>query len=148
MVGSYEGTVDFDPGAGTTNLQVFGKEDIFIAKYGPTGQLIWAKGIGGTGNDNAINLAIDSSRVYVVGYFSNTVDFNPGIGSANRTSNGNGDGFMLQLDLDGNFVRVATVGGTSSDSINDIAVDASKNMYVTGNFQGTVDFQPTAASST
>jgi hypothetical protein len=46
--GYFQGTVDFDPGAGTVNLSSAGSDDIFVQKLDASGNLVWARGMGGT----------------------------------------------------------------------------------------------------
>lgn len=143
--GYFNNTVDFDPGAGITNLTSNGSNDIFIQKMDPSGNFLWANGIGGTGYDNPSAITFDASNnVYITGTFSNTVDFDPGVGTTNLTSAGGGDIFILKLDASGNFIWVRGIGGTDSgnDFGRDIHVDASGNIYVIGYFYGTVDFDP------
>ena len=76
----------------------------------------------------------DSS--YITGNFQGTVDF----GGGDVTSAGNTDIFVLKLNSSGTFQWVNTYGSTSSDAGNGITVDSSGNAYITGYFQGTVDF--------
>ena len=108
--------------------------------------LQWAKAMGGTSSydhDYAKSIAVDSSgNVYTTGYFYGTVDFNPGTGVFNLTSAGVSDIFISKLDASGNFVWAKAMGGTSTDLGYSIAVDGSGNVYTTGYFCGTADFNP------
>jgi hypothetical protein len=143
VTGFFRGTVDFDPGAGTVNLTSAGGDDIFVAKYSPTGALIWAKGMGGTSNDQGLGIAVDASgNVLTTGFFALTVDFDPGAGTANLTSAGSRDSFVSKLDSSGNFLFAKSMGGTGIDEGHGIAVDASGNVLTTGFFNLTVDFDP------
>jgi hypothetical protein len=55
-----------------------------LAKYGASGNLVYAKAVGGTGNDEGFAIALDaSSNAYITGQFNGTVDFNPGGTAAN-----------------------------------------------------------------
>lgn len=100
----------------------------------------WARGIGGMGQDEGFSIAVDiSGNVYTTGYFSDTVDFDPGIGIFNLISMGNSDIFISKLDSAGNFIWAKNIGGTSTDrGVSLILGDT--NLYVTGTFNGTVDF--------
>src|SRR3990172_4568019 len=74
-------------------------------------------------------------------------DFDPGAGTSNLTSFGSEDIFVSKLDSAGNFVYGRQLGGTLTDRGFGIAVDGSGNVYTTGFFQGTVDFDPGAGTS-
>ena len=148
VAGLFQGTADFDPGAGTTNLTSAGANDIFIAKYDSSGALVWAKGVGGTSNDSNAALQIDSSgNSYVTGSFRDTADFDPDAGTANLTSAGSYDSFIAKYDSSGALVWAKGVGGTGTDIGNAIQVDSSGNSYVTGYFSGTADFDPGAGTT-
>ena len=141
--GYFQGTADFDPGPGVSNLTSNGLEDIFIQKLSSSGNLIWAKSFGGTDSDEGRSISIDSSgNVYTTGYFEGTVDFDPGPGVSNLTSNGNRDIYVQKLNSLGNLVWSKSFGGTDSDEGWSISVDGLGNVYTTGFFEGTVDFDP------
>ena len=85
-----------------------------------------------------------SANVYTTGWFRGTADFDPGPGVVNGTSAGNGL-YILKLDAQGNFgwVDIVTSGVSNAHvSGNSLTNDAAGNIYVTGNFSGTVDFDP------
>ncbi|HRG60057.1 MAG TPA: hypothetical protein PK323_13970, partial [Bacteroidia bacterium] len=139
--GHYAGTTDFNPGAGIYNLTAVGGEDIFILKLDASGNFLWAKSVGGGNADYNNAIAADpQGNVYAVGQFTFTVDFDPGPGTFNLTWT-NGGHYVLKLDASGNFVWAYGLNAT----INDIHIDNAGNYYYTGNFAGTVDFDPSAA---
>ncbi|MEJ7740457.1 MAG: SBBP repeat-containing protein [Chitinophagaceae bacterium] len=139
--GVFQGTADFDPGAGTFNLTSAGGPDIFISKLDVSGDFLWAKNMGGTSADFSYSIKIDASgNVYTTGYFLGTADFDPGPGTVNLT--GSFDIFVSKLDASGNFVWAINMGGTSGDIGNSIAVDTSGYVYATGYFGNTADFDP------
>jgi hypothetical protein len=142
-IGYFQGTVDFDPGPATFNLTSFGQYDIFIKKLDASGNLIWAKQLGGTGYDLGLSIAIDNlGNVYTTGYFSNTVDFDPGAGTFNLTSTGGIDVFISKLDSSGNFIWAKHIEGTENKMGYSLAIDNSGNVYTAGYFQGTVIVDP------
>jgi alpha-tubulin suppressor-like RCC1 family protein len=145
--GTFEFTADFDPGAATTNLSSAGGSDVFVSKLDSSGNLIWAKRFGGSSDDSGRSIAVDSSgNVYTTGYFQGTVDFDPGAATTNLTSAGSDDIFISQLDLSGNLIWAKRIGGSGVDNGNSIAVDSTGNVYTTGLFSGTADFDPGAVT--
>jgi predicted transcriptional regulator len=109
-----------------------------------SGNYVWAKSFGGTSNESGSSVAVDSSgNVYTAGYFKSTlVDFDPGSGTANLTPTGGTDVFVSKLDSSGNYVWAKSFGGPMADSGRSVAVDSSGNVYTTGTFEGTGDFDP------
>jgi hypothetical protein len=140
--GFYSGSVDFDPGVGTFNL--FGQADVFISKLDAAGNFVWAKSFGSGNNwEQANSLAVGGGCVYTTGYFSGTVDFNPGIGTFNlQSSGGSADAFVSKLDAAGNFVWAIKFGGKGTDEGVGITLDSWGNAYATGSIIDTVDFDP------
>jgi hypothetical protein len=141
MTGYFKGTADFDIGSGVTNLTSVGAKDIFIIKMDPLGNLLWAKGIGGIGNDSGNDIHLDATgNVYVTGNFIVTVDFDPGPGVANLDANdGNDNIFALKLNNSGDFIWASNIAGNQDAHI---TTDASNNVYVSGQFYLTEDFDP------
>ncbi len=145
LAGDFSGTADFDPGAGAFNLTSAGQADIFVSKLDASGNFVWARGMGGTGIDIASMIKLDASgNIHINGGFEVTADFDPGAGTFNLTSAGNEDVFISKLDASGNFVYAVRLGGTLGEVATSIAVDVSGNIYSTGGFEGTADFDPGA----
>ena len=143
ITGYFKETVDFDPGSGTYYLTSEGYEDVFVQKLDASGNVLWAKSFGGTGVDEGHSIAVDASgNVYTVGVFEETIDFDPGAGTYNLTSAGDYDVFLQKLDASGNFVWAKSFGGMGWDAAYSLSIDALGNVYTTGWFQGTVDFDP------
>ncbi|GET43525.1 DUF4347 domain-containing protein [Microseira wollei] len=106
----------------------------------------WARGFGGSGDDDGYRIAVDrEGNVYTTGVFQGTVDFDPGIGTYNLTSAGDTDIFISKLDRNGKFVWAQSYGDTGGDRGFGITVDSAGNVYATGHFQGTVDFDPSSS---
>jgi hypothetical protein len=149
ITGTFRGTADFDPGAGTNNLIASGKTDIFICKLDPSGNFIWARNFSGLDEEVANSIRVDASgNVYTTGYFTGTTDFDPGPGTYNLTSviQDLYDIFVCKLNASGNFMWAYKTGAATHDIGFSIAVDGSGNVYTTGYFNGTVDFDPGAGT--
>jgi gliding motility-associated-like protein len=144
-IGVIFGTTDMDPGPGTYNLTSIGSYDIYISKLSAQGDFIWAKQIGGLFSDEANTIDIDNNgNLYIGGYFQSTVDFDPGSGTSNLSNVDGGFGiFLLKLDMNGDFTYAKKIAGSLySHSVRSLALAISGNIYVTGTFSGTSDFDP------
>ncbi len=107
----------------------------------------YVKTIGGIGNDGAHKLAFDrNGNKIIIGFFNNTVDFDPGSGVFNLTSSGAEDMFILKLDNNSNFIWAKKIGGTGSDILSNVAVNNLNEIILTGYFQNTVDLDPGSGS--
>lgn len=146
--GYFNGTADFDPGAGSSTLNAGSGEDIYINKITSSGNFAWAKQMSGTNFNNAgYGLVVSGAYVYSTGYFSGTVDFDPGGSITSVISLGNTDSYISKLDTAGNFVSVYQIGGAGAEGSYSIALDGSGNIFTAGDFSGTTDFDPGAGTS-
>jgi hypothetical protein len=110
---------------------------------------LWAKQFEGDVTEYGLTLDVDSlGHVYVGGYFyEGMIDMNPGVDNLIFNSAGDGDFFIVKLSADGDFIWAKQFGSTGSDQITAIQLDAYANIYATGHFQYTVDFNPGAGDS-
>jgi hypothetical protein len=141
VTGYFDGTVDFDPGPSTWQLVTSGV-GTFIQKLDTSGKFIWAKSIGNSVWARGAKLD-NQDNIFVCGNFYQTIDFDPNTGIHNETALGGSDLFVLKLDGAGAFINVLTAGGTGDDLATAVEVDERNNVYLTGQFSKTVDFDPT-----
>lgn len=107
---------------------------------------LWAHGMGNSGHEEAQLIAADpSGNIVVAGFFEGMVDFDPGAGSSTLTSSGSQDIFLMKMDGNGNLLWVRQFSSTGTASAIDLEVDPSGNIYLLGNFTGTLDGDPGAA---
>jgi hypothetical protein len=136
--GFYQGTVDFDPGAGvdqhTSNSN---SVDAFLCKYDSLGVFQWAKTWGGPGTDTAEDFDYSWPDIIVVGDFQETVDFDPGSGVEAGASNGGTDAYASEFNTDGVWEDLLTWGGTGDDSATCL-VFWGDFLAIGGSFEGTV----------
>ncbi len=146
VLGEFTLTVDFDPGIGVINITSNGFFDSFIQKLDSNGNLIWIKAIGGVSHVQGSEIVIDSlENIYISGRFQGTADFDPGASNTSTNSAGSYDAFILKLDFNGDFVWVKTIAATATLTGESLDIDSVGNLYITGRYNGTVDFDPGAS---
>tara|TARA_B100001109_G_scaffold255538_1_gene259112 strand:- start:6792 stop:9524 length:2733 start_codon:yes stop_codon:yes gene_type:complete len=151
-LGTFQATAYFNTGATTVrSFTSNGSHDIFIQKRDAQGIAQWVKQIGGAGADIGFGLALDASKnIYIAGQFRNTVDFDPGTGTQNRSSTALDDAFLLKLDSNGTFVWVQTLGRSGRSyniRLKDVAVDRNGDILTIGEFSGSFDMNPGSGSN-
>lgn len=145
--GHYQDTCDFDPSVNISTAISKGQSDIFIVKLNSLGSFVWAKSVGGDQDDNCNAMSIDASaNIYIAGKFSDTADFNPALAVNDLISNGGTDIYFASYDSSGNYRFANGIGGTSLDKASGIRI-AGHNLYLTGSFDGTADFDPSTGTS-
>lgn len=101
--GFYIQATDFDPGPGTVNLPFSpflpnNWTDAFMQQLDANGNYQWAGALGGDHEESGLCIATDpTGAILVGGYFWGTADLNPGTGTANLTSAGNSDAFLVKF---------------------------------------------------
>ncbi|SCY21617.1 SBBP repeat-containing protein [Flavobacterium caeni] len=142
LTGVFQDTGDFDPGVGEFLLTATGSLDVFILKLSANGEFMWAKHFEGTDYEESNGIGIDSQdNVYVSGYFYAELDFDPNAGQHAITPSA-GDGFLVKLTKDGSFIWAQAIGGPDFDLVTGMQTLPNGNVLLSGNFRGTVDFDP------
>jgi hypothetical protein len=116
---------------------------IFFQKNISSQSFEWAHALGSNEIDHINAHTTDQNgNIYITGSFKGTVDFDPGNGTNNLTAVGESDVFIQKLDPSGNLLWVKSIGGSNFDSGLDLTTDVNGNVFTTGTFKGTVDFDP------
>jgi hypothetical protein len=145
LTGNFQNSVYFDPGLDMHILTSAGGDDIFISKTSPSGVVLWAKRIGSPGADHANSIDMDlEGNVILTGSFHGTADFDPGPNLFPLSAGANGDAYITKLDANGNFVWAIQINGDGFNEIRSVKTDAANNIFVTGLFEGSADFDPTS----
>jgi hypothetical protein len=150
ITGYFAGTATFGAGEpNQTDLTSAGGDDVFVARYDGSGELVWATRAGGgtvlpgLSTDLGLGIAVDAAgSSSVTGTFTETATF--GAGEPNETvltSAGFGDAFVARYDASGLLAWATSAGsGTNSDPGQGIAVDGDGRSHVTGYFFDTATF--------
>lgn len=144
ITGGFYSILDFDPGDGTAFLSSSGYDDSYLAKYSPNGDLISAQKIGGMGSESAYGIGIDElNNIYIIGNFTDSVDFNPGINDFVMTHLGLGDIFLVKFNHAGEFINALSFGSVNGwNTVYQILIAPGGKIYLTGSFESTIDFNP------
>ena len=127
VTGSFESTTVT---LGATILKNAGGADIFVVKYDPNGEVLWAKSIGGGKDERSYDIAVDArENVHITGYFKSSPLI---LGATTLRNAGFLDILVVKYDPNGQVLWAKSTGGNSGESGRGIAVDASGNVYVTG----------------
>lgn len=128
---------------GTYSFTSNGGQDIFLTKYSPQGQVLWAITIGGSQAENVYGLALsqDGNSIYISGQFqSNPCPFGGGL--AFLSNYGNNDLFLAKYNTNnGTLVWTYNAAyGTNQQLVGYLAVDASNNILMLGKYSGSTTF--------
>lgn len=144
VAGTFNGTPDFDPGAGIQNVTTIGGNDVFVLKLISNGNFGWVKTFGTISSESVWDIYVGATNFYLTGSFSSTMDFDPGTSVFNLTPYASSDVYVAKfVNVGGYFDSAFQVGGNSSETGNAIAVNSAGNLFLTGNSNSeTVDFDP------
>lgn len=147
--GAFRTTVDFDPSGSVSNLTVGGAYDSFILKLNQAGQFQWVKQLAGSSVTvgGQIREVVYNGDLYCTGTFDGETDFDPGVATnllIPTANNGYADIFICVIDESGSYVNAVNIGGDKSDTPLRMIEDGVGNILISGNFEGTADFDPSA----
>jgi len=119
---------------GSTTLVNFGMEDVFLAKFNSSGNILWAKNAGGNGSDGGACVVTDNAgNVYLSGTFIST-SFS--IDTFLLPNSGCVDIFLAKYDTTGNVIWVKGAGGTGEDrtGTGGLSINQNGTVFMSGSF--------------
>src|ERR1044071_5407805 len=129
MGGTFENTVTL---GSFTLSNAFSATDIFMSKLDATGTPLWATSFSGDTYDLAYSVALSNGGdVYLAGSFTSSTLT---AGTTTLINAGGYDFLLAKFSNSGSLSWIKSAGGYWDDHLNDVAVDASGNAYLSGYF--------------
>lgn len=133
VTGEFRNTADF----GSVTL-VADATDAFVCKYDASGTVLWAKKGAGPDNSRGLDIAVDAAgNLYAMGQFTNDITFDNL--QVNNIFNAI---YLVKFNAAGAEQWFRKAGGATNNIAYSIDVDASANVYMTGDFTGNLVFFP------
>jgi hypothetical protein len=139
ITGSFEDYVSIDSNLYTS----LGFNDIFIMKLNSALNSVWFNATGDTDNDYGKKVAVKNGKLVVTGVYAKK----PYFGITRLSAKGNDDVFVTKLDFDGNYIWALSCGSTQYEYVNNLVIDNSQNILITGGFESTCSFGLVSFSS-
>lgn len=138
---------DLDPGTGVSTVSTTNDYDAFFSVFDTDGTYQSSYVVGGDSTQN-IEIMHDmvegpNGNLFAVGTFLATADFDNGTGTAESTSNGNTDNFLVELGTDLSYVNHWTIGGSGPEEQPQIEFNDANEVLTVGTFSSNaIDFNP------
>ncbi|MCA9261385.1 MAG: cadherin-like domain-containing protein, partial [Planctomycetales bacterium] len=143
IAGGFTRSADFDPGPQTRQLVSAGSQDAFTLKLNSQGDFAWVHSMGASGSDSAYQVEIDPFGDPVfAGSFEGEVDFDPGPGVLELSTDGGSNIFVQKLTQEGELIWARIAGAANASNSMSLAVGQGGEIYTASSFQGTSDFDP------
>lgn len=156
ITGSFQGTVDFDPGPAIFNLSTptppgayNGRPNIFVSKYDSNGNFLWAHSIEAREENNfASDIVVDceNEALYICGtVHGGQVDLNPSLLGVNQINASMKRFFLGKYDLNGNYQWAFPIGEINTgQGWPAMTIDNQGDLLFAGDFTYPVDVDPSA----
>jgi hypothetical protein len=149
VAGSYNGDVDLDPGPGEDIHFAPPYYQAFLLKFDSSCNYLWGNGWGNDWDTSGLDVVVDNSgKPYLLGSYFGTIDFDPGPGVYELTSQWDielwpfNSLFVVGLDSDGNFQWVKMFGLSDTFGTAEMVTDGDSALYVLGTCDQWSDYDP------
>lgn len=128
--GDFSGSATF----GGSTLTSTGGGDAYLVRLDASGNVVWARGFGGSALDAGLGVTTDGSgNVVDVGFFQNTMT----LGGVTLSSGGGTDAYLARFDPNGNVLSAQSFGSSQNDSAYQASVSPKNgNVSVAGDYGG------------
>lgn len=140
ILGGFNTETDFDIGSGNHTLApVEGSVmDTYIVKLNPQGDFMWVKHLGSTNGVIPYDLIVHDNKINLLGFYNQTLDVDPGPGVYNLVTGNTYKRFLLELDLNGDFIWAKTLNFQGSDG--KLTAHPDGSLIFSGGLSFSVDF--------
>jgi len=145
VTGAFQWFDDFDPGPGEDMHEVVNDYDVYLTRFTPDGDHVWALTWGGWFRDEAGDITFDrDGNILLTGTIQEAADLDPGLGEDIHEGAEAGGTYIIKLNDNGDYIwgRSLLPEGRYRCNGNSILVDNAGYIYLTGDFAGIVDFDP------
>lgn len=144
VVGSFRGTVSFDPNSNAYDFTATQYGDAYLQKYDAQGNFLWAQVYASPEQDEFPKMVIDNEdNIYFTNRFQGSIDLDPGPGTDIHTTTNTGysNSYIVKLDNDGQYIWGHSFENVSpAQYVNILGLEINNNeLFITGNFQDTID---------
>lgn len=137
FTGSFLDSLDMDPDTSSSFIYSAGGSDVFVSSFSTGGSFLNAKTLSGNFDISSNGIALDdSNNIYVVGGGKGTIDFDPSTTTNDFTSTNtsNNMSYICKWNNTMDYQWTSVIKSSTGSNANDVVVDDSANVYVTGNF--------------
>ncbi|GAB3835801.1 SBBP repeat-containing protein [Hymenobacter jeollabukensis] len=131
---------------GTSTLTSLGNTDVYLAKYAPTGQVLWVRQLGSAGPESGQAVAVDAAgNVYVTGSFNGTISLGNNLSLTGSATSGSRRLFVVRYSPQGTaeWAQQSANSGTGSG----LGFDAAGTLYLTGLFSSSLTLGTTTLTT-
>lgn len=151
ICGNYSFTVDFDPGAGTATTTGGGESNTYLLKLDANGGFQWVR----TWRSQFFFISLGrillhpNGDLYLSGYWTGELDFDPGAGEViHDTPDNYQDAMILRMTTDGNYMDSYRFQGMNSQYITSMTLASNGDLLLAGTMRGSMDVDPGAQQTT
>jgi hypothetical protein len=142
---TFTGTGTYDIFGNPDNFLESNGSDIALSRLETNGSEIWTKSFGGLGNDEVLDLAIDTNDEIVLGgSFSDTANFGSAAAPLELVSAGGLDAMLVRYTSDGSTLWARACSGIGNSSFTDLSISADASVQALGNYTLSCDLDPSA----
>jgi hypothetical protein len=140
--GGFEGAVTFTTPDSTKTVTSAGEYDAFIARFNANLEVEWFTLLASPGDDFAESIYVGhDDRIYFAMIHDSTITFQTNHGQVVSPADGEDNAVFGWLKSDGTIEAAYLFGGDLGDQLRTIAADENDNIYISGYFEGEVNFQ-------